>query len=81
MLVSRKNLSLIHLVPREVPARINMPHVLHQSMEALSVSLACRELRKPLAKGLIQRRTLGASKRARLLNQVLVGTEGNILHT
>ena len=54
MFVSRKNLSLIHFVPAEVPARIDMLQVFHQPIETLGVSRALCELREPFADRRVQ---------------------------
>jgi len=80
-LVSRKNLSLIHFVPAEVSPGIHVPHVIHQRIEALCVPRALRELRKPFPECRVQSSALRSRDRARPLDQVLVGAQGNIFHT
>ena len=68
--VLRKNLSLVHFVPVEVPARVNVPQVFHQPIEALGVSRTLRELREPFAECRIYCPALPARHRARPLDQV-----------
>ena len=81
MFVSRKNLSLIQFVPAEAPARIDVLQAVHQRIEALGVTRALRELRKPFPEGFVQGSALPARNQARPLDQVLVGAQGYVLHT
>jgi hypothetical protein len=53
----------------------------HQRIETLGVSCALSKLRKPLAECLVQRSALASGDQARPLDQVLVGAQGDILHT
>jgi len=80
MFVSKKNLSLIHLFPREMPAR---PHGLdpaHELIEACRVRARRCVLRQPIAEGVIQGLALVASDLAGLIDQIFVGTEGDVSH-
>jgi hypothetical protein len=81
MFVSRKNLPFIHLVPTEVPPRLHMLQPLHQSVELLRAAASCCELFQPFAEHSIERLMLRFGQEARLLNQLLIRTEGNVFHT
>ena|SRR5438445_4784042 len=81
MFVSRKNLPFIHLVPAEAPARLYMLQSLHQSVELLRAAASCCKLFQPFAEHGIERLTLRFGQQARLLNQLVIGTEGNVFHT
>jgi len=80
MFVSRKNLSLIHLIPAEAPARVDITQALHQGVEDLRVSVARSELRQPFAKSRIQGRVSRTGNGTSLLNQVFVGAQSDVLH-
>ena len=54
---------------------------LHQSVELLRAAALCRKLFQPLAKHGIERFVLRFGQQARLLNQLLIGTQGNVSHT
>src|SRR5690348_253191 len=80
MLVSRKNLPLIHLVPCIGPGR---PHVLqaaHQRVDRCSPASLCRILLQPLAERCVQRLVLSPRHQPRLLNQALFRAKGDVLH-
>ena len=81
MLVSRKNLPFIHFVPAEAPPRLYMFQSLHQSVELLRTPAACCKLFQPFAEHSIERLMLRFGQEPRLLNQLLIGTEGNVFHT
>jgi hypothetical protein len=81
MLVSRKNLTLIHLVPCKAPPSLHMLQPSHKRVVFLNAAGARGELRKPFAKGGIEGFMLGFSDKAGLFNQVLVSAEGDVLHT
>src|SRR5258708_29564569 len=81
MFVSRKNLPFIHLVPTEAPPRLYMLQSLHQSVELLRAAASCCELFQPFAEHSIERLMLRFGQKTRLLNQLLICTEGNVFHT
>ena len=81
MFVSRKNLPFIHLVPTEAPPRLYMLQSLHQSVELLRAAASCCKLFQPFAEHSIERLMLRFGQKARLLNQLLIRTEGNVFHT
>jgi hypothetical protein len=81
MFVSRKNLSLIELVPAEAAARIDMAQLAHQRIESPGVRLALCKLQEPLAKGSVQGAALCAGNGTGTLDQVFVGAQGDVFHT
>ncbi len=81
MFVSRKNLPFIHLVPTEATPGLYMLQSLHQSVELLRAAASCCKLFQPFAEHSIERLMLRFGQQARLLNQLLICTEGNVLHT
>src|ERR1700737_2937784 len=81
MFVSRKNLPFIHLVPAEAPPRLHMLQSLHQGGELLRAATSCCKLFQPFAEHSIERLMLRFGQQARLLNQLLICTKGNVLHT
>ena len=81
MFVSRKNLPFIHLVPAEAPSRLHMLQSLHQGVELLRAAILCRDLFEPFAEHSIERLMLRFGQKARLLNQSLICTEGDVFHT
>src|SRR5580692_10332047 len=81
MLVSRKNLPFIHLVPTEAPPRLYMLQSLHQSVELLRAAASRCKLFQPFAEHSIERLMLRFGQKARLLNQLLICTERNVFHT
>jgi hypothetical protein len=80
MLVSRKNLPLIHFVPCEAATGANVTEALHQGFVGLRFSVLRGELEKPFAEEGVEGLVLGLSQRASLFNEVLVGAESDILH-
>lgn len=81
MFVSRKNLPFIQLVPTEAPSRLYMLQSLHQGVELLRAAASCCELFQPFAEHSIERLMLRLGQQTRLLNQLLIRTEGYVLHT
>src|ERR1700757_3237674 len=81
MLVSRKNLSLIHLVAVEPAPGFDVLKPLHQRVILCPTSRLRRKLFEPFAKGDIQGFVTGASYRPGLFDQVLIRAERNVLHT
>ena len=81
MFVSRKSLPFIHLVPTEAPPRLYMLQSLHQSVELLRAATSCCKLFQPFAEHSIERLMLRFGQQARLLDQLLIRTEGNVFHT
>jgi len=81
MFVSRKNLPLIHLFPAEAPPRLYMLQTLHQSVVFLRAAALRRKLFQPFAEHGIERLMLGFGQQARLLEQLFICTERNVLHT
>ena len=81
MFVSRKNLSLIHLFPVEASPRLDVLQSLHQSVELLCAAASCRKLFQPFPEHSIKRLMLRFGQKARLLNQSLICTEGDVFHT
>src|SRR5271157_327025 len=81
MLVSRKNLALIHLVPAEAPPRLHVPQAFHQSVELLRAAALCRKLFQPLTEHSVERLMAGFGQEARLLDQLFIRTEGDVFHT
>src|SRR5271169_183428 len=81
MFVSRKNLALIRLVPAEASPRLYMLQALHQSVELLYAAASCCKLFQPFAEHRVERFMLGFGQQARLLNQLLIRTQGNVFHT
>jgi hypothetical protein len=81
MLVSRKNLPLIHVVPGEVTARFDVPEPLHECSHLAPAACLSRKLLQPFAKSRIQRPALAASDKSSLLDKILVGTQGYVFHS
>src|SRR5258708_17756971 len=80
MLVSRKNLPLIHLVPSVGPGR---PHVLqapHQRVDSCAPSCLCRILFQPLAESRVQRLVLRPCDLPCLLDQAFFRAAGDVFH-
>lgn len=80
MFVSRKNLSLIHLFPREMPARPHRIDPAHELIEACRVRARRCVLRQPIAESVIQGLALVVSDLAGLIDQIFAGTEGDVSH-
>src|ERR1700719_2620644 len=81
MCVSRKTLPFIHLVPAEAPPRLHMLQSLHQGVELLRAATSCCKLFQPFAEHSIERLMLRFGQQARLLDQLFIGTEGDVFHT
>src|SRR5216684_1647894 len=81
ILVSRKNLPLIHLVPGVGSVRADMAETPHQRIDSGASSRLCRILLQPLAEGRIQSLVLRPRHQTGLLDQALVRTQSYILHT
>src|SRR5260370_41984691 len=81
MFVEKKTLPFIPFVPSEAPPRLYMLQSLHQSVELLRAAASCCELFQPFAEHSIERLMLRFGQKTRLLNQLLICTEGNVLHT
>src|SRR5271165_6376309 len=79
--VSRKNLPLIHLVPRIRPGRTHMLQAPHQSIDRCAPARLRRILLQPLAKGRVERFVLRPRHQPRLLNQAFFRAEGDVFHT
>lgn len=58
MLVSRKNLPLIHFVTAEVPPCFDMVQSPHERFDFFGIPSLGRELKQPLAEDIIQRLSL-----------------------
>ena len=54
MFVSRKNLSLIHFFPAEVPAGFNVTQTAHERLYFRGAARPSRKLNQPLAKQIVQ---------------------------
>ena len=80
MFVSKKNLSLIHLFPREMPARPHRLDPAHELIEACRVRARRCVLRQPIAESVIQGLALVVSDLAGLIDQIFVGAEGDVSH-
>src|SRR6202041_1057201 len=78
MFVSRKYLPFIHLAPAEAPPCLYMLQSLHQSVELLRAAASCCKLFQPFAEHSIECLMLRFGQKARLLNQLLICTEGNV---
>src|SRR5258708_13841647 len=81
MFVWRKTLRLIPLAPTEAPPRLYMLQSLHQSVELLRAAASCCKLFQPFAEHSVERLMLRFGQKARLLNQLLIRTEGNVFLT
>ena len=81
MLVSRKNLTLIHFIPAEAVASLDMTKAPHECVHLLPIAGLSGKLQQPLPEGCVEGPALRAGNQPRLLNQVLIGAESDILHT
>src|SRR5271157_4758618 len=81
MLVSRKNLTLIHFIPAEVAASVDMTKASHECVHLLPIAGLSGKLQQPFPEGCVEGPALRAGHQPCLLNQVLIGTESNVLHT
>jgi hypothetical protein len=80
MLVSRNTLPLIHLFSRVLPVHLEVVQLLHQGVVLLHLRLSGCELLQPLAEGGVQGGVLLAPNLPGLLDQGLLGSEGDVLH-
>jgi len=80
MLVSRKNLALIHFVPGETATRVDVTKAAHQGVHFLAAARLRGELHEPFAKCGVQGLALCPRHQACLLDEVFVGTESYIFH-
>ena len=81
MFVSKKNLSLIHLVSRKMSACSYMLQPFHERIHLPGVPSLCGKLQKPFPESRVQRSALTSRHNARLFDQVLIRTESDVLHT
>src|SRR5580700_1240365 len=80
MLVSRKNLPLIHFVPAETPAGLHMFEAFHESVVFPRAAALRRELLEPLAEQGVKGLMLRLGQEAGLFDELFVGAERDILH-
>src|ERR1017187_911723 len=80
MLVSRKYLSLIHLVARELAARVHMTKAVVKLLDLRDGNAAGPVLDEPLPESIIERPVLAAGNLSGAFNVSLCGTKGNVLH-
>lgn len=81
MLVSRKNLTLIHFVAGEVAPGLNIAKPVHESVERCPPASTTRILLEPFSKSGIQGFALGLGHQSSLLDQRFVGTQSHVFHT
>ena len=81
MSVSRKNLPLIHLIPRKVATGLDIGKAAHQGVERSSIAGSCSVLLEPFAECRVQSLMLRFGHGSGLLDQRFLGTEGDVLHT
>lgn len=81
MLVSRKNLQLIHLVPGVGSVRTERAESSHQRIDSGASSRLRRILLQPLTEGRIQSLMPSPCYEACLLDQALISTQSYIFHT
>lgn len=80
MLVSRNTLPLIHLFPRVLPVHLEVVQSLHQGVILLHAGLLGGKLLQPLPEGGVQGSMPLARSLPGLLDQGLLGSEGDVLH-
>src|SRR5271170_2955851 len=80
MFVSRKNLPLIHLIPRVGAGGAYMSETAHQRIHGGPAARLCRILLQPLAEGRVQGLVLRPRYQSRLLDQGFFGTQGDVFH-
>lgn len=78
MFVSRKYLSLIHFVPGKRLAGISITEGLHQNVIILEPMVSAYILLEPSSEGLVKGRMFSTSLFACLVNELFLGTQGNI---
>lgn len=81
MLVSRKNLPLIHLVSRIRTLRPDVTQPPHERVNRCSASRLRRVFLEPLAKGSIQRGVARLRYQPGLLNQRFFCAQRDVFHT
>ena len=81
MLVSRKNLSFIHLVPGKGTVGADVFQSTHERVYGRTSASLCRVLFQPRSEGRIQRGFAQPRNLASSLNDVLVRAQGDSLHT
>jgi len=81
MFVSRKYLALIHFIARKVAAGLHVTEPAHKSIECRSTASTGSIHLQPFPKSGIQGLALRFSHKPRLLDQGLVGAEGDVFHT
>src|SRR6266849_1339991 len=80
MFVSRKDLTFIHLIPRELAPSIGVLEFLKQCSDFRSGYLAGAIPVQPIAECVVQRFVLAASDLAGQFNLVLIRTKRDVLH-
>jgi hypothetical protein len=81
MLVSRKYLTLIHLVASKVAAGLNIAQASHKSIVRGATASPGRILLQPLPKRSIQSLAFRLGYKASLFDQGFIRTERDVLHT
>ena len=74
MLVSRKNLSFMHLISHEVATGADVAQALHQGVHCLRAARLRRVLLEPFAKSRIEGLMLTACNRPGLFDEVRIRT-------
>src|ERR1700674_179934 len=80
MFVSRKDLTFIHLIPRELAPRIGVLEFFKQCFDFRAGYFAGAIPVQPIAEGVVQRFVLAASDLARQFNLDFIRTKRNVLH-
>src|SRR5277367_1700427 len=80
MLVSRKYLSLIHLVARKLASRVHVTKAVVEFRDFRRANSARSVLNEPFAEGIDQGSVLAARYFAGTCNGSLVGTKGDVFH-
>src|SRR6266852_4680421 len=80
MFVSRKDLTFIHLIPRELAPSIGVLEFLKQCSDFSAGYLAGAIPVQPIAEGVVQRFVLAASDLAGQFNLVFIRTKRDVLH-
>src|SRR6266478_3929550 len=78
--VSRKDLAFIHLVPRELPAGIDVFQFLEQGFDFFPADTARGIPVEPLSEGVIERLVFTAGDLSGAIDLVFVGTKSDISH-
>ena len=77
----KKNLPFIHFIPAESTAGGDVAKSPHQGIDLLPIAGLSGELQQPFPKSRVERPPLGAGDLPGLLNEVVIGTKSNVLHT